>query len=91
MLESKRLPSGTSERVVNVRMLPRISLVYVSTPKRTQMTAKLRSASNDKGINENDFIIFPFFGTVKGSVVLSSLTNPTMRHFAGADEPRKQT
>jgi succinate dehydrogenase flavin-adding protein (antitoxin of CptAB toxin-antitoxin module) len=29
------------------------------------MAAKFRSASNDRGINENDFIIFPFFGTVK--------------------------
>jgi hypothetical protein len=90
MLESKHLPSGTSDRVVNVRTLPRISLVYVSTPKRTQMAAKLRSASNDRGINENDFIILPYFGTVKGSVVLSSVTNPTIRHFAGADDPRKQ-
>jgi succinate dehydrogenase flavin-adding protein (antitoxin of CptAB toxin-antitoxin module) len=64
--------------------------VYVSTPKRTQMDAKFRSASRDRGINENDFIILPFFGTVKGSVVLSSDTNPTIRHFAGADDPQKQ-
>jgi succinate dehydrogenase flavin-adding protein (antitoxin of CptAB toxin-antitoxin module) len=54
------------------------------------MDAKFRSASRDRGINENDFISFPFFGTVKGSVILSSDTNPTIRHFAGADDPRKQ-